>query len=197
MRPPLHVDRGALRARHCRSRRWSRHPRLASSRGASTPRRRASRRHGRRPDAPRHEWERILGNLWSEILMIHGIKRTDDFFAIGGSTDDARRMLESLRAVHGVRGHPGRASPCAHDRAAGRPDRCPLGAVEPRPAEDRPGRTLRSSASRVRAVSPSPSHRSRGSLDRTSRSTRCRRRASSAEGFPTTPSSAPRGATSG
>jgi amino acid adenylation domain-containing protein len=53
-------------------------------------------------DAPRHELERILGRLWSEILMIPDIKRTDDFFVIGGSVDDAGRMLEQLRGVDGM-----------------------------------------------------------------------------------------------
>lgn len=53
-------------------------------------------------DPPRHEWERILGSLWSETLMIQDIARTDDFFALGGSPEDARRMLERLRAVDGV-----------------------------------------------------------------------------------------------
>ncbi|HEV3328399.1 MAG TPA: amino acid adenylation domain-containing protein [Acidimicrobiales bacterium] len=66
----------------------------AEAEGGGTPRAGA--------DPPRHEWERILGNLWSEILMIQDVQRTDSFFAIGGSTDDARRMLDKLRAVEGV-----------------------------------------------------------------------------------------------
>jgi amino acid adenylation domain-containing protein len=56
----------------------------------------------RESDAPRHAWERILVNLWSETLMIRDIRRTDDFFALGGSDDDARRMLDKLRAVDGA-----------------------------------------------------------------------------------------------
>lgn len=66
----------------------------AETSGGATPRSKA--------EPPRHEWERILGNLWSEVLMIQDISRTDDFFALGGSTEDARRMLDKLRAIDGV-----------------------------------------------------------------------------------------------
>jgi amino acid adenylation domain-containing protein len=75
-------------------------PRLLSTviasekRGEEAPRAKA--------DPPRHEWERILGSLWSETLMLHDVRRNDDFFAIGGSDDDAHRMLERLRLVDGT-----------------------------------------------------------------------------------------------
>jgi amino acid adenylation domain-containing protein len=75
-------------------------PRLLSKRIAAEASGAASTRTD--ADAPRHELERILGRLWTEVLMIPDIKRTDDFFAIGGSANDAGRMLEQLRAVDGM-----------------------------------------------------------------------------------------------
>jgi amino acid adenylation domain-containing protein len=51
---------------------------------------------------PRHEWERILSNLWSEILGRPSVRRTDDFFALGGTEADATRMLDQLKSLDGV-----------------------------------------------------------------------------------------------
>lgn len=53
-------------------------------------------------DAPRHEWERILNGLWCELLGASTIARSDSFFALGGTNDQATRLLAELRTQYGV-----------------------------------------------------------------------------------------------
>jgi amino acid adenylation domain-containing protein len=53
-------------------------------------------------EAPRDEWERVLANLWSAILGVRPVVRSDDFFALGGDEAAATRMLAELRSLCGL-----------------------------------------------------------------------------------------------
>ena len=53
-------------------------------------------------EPPRHEWERVLCNLWSETLGVRDVRRSDNFFDLGGSAADAFRMIEQLRTIYGT-----------------------------------------------------------------------------------------------
>ena len=55
-----------------------------------------------RGEPPRHEWERILNGIWREQLGVGHLSRTDSFFALGGTSEDASRMLEELRSLYGA-----------------------------------------------------------------------------------------------
>lgn len=46
------------------------------------------------------DWEWVLAILWSEILDNRRINSSDDFFQLGGTDDDARRMLEELKTIY-------------------------------------------------------------------------------------------------
>ena len=87
-------------------------------------------------DPPRHEWERILGSLWSETLMSPG-HRTDRRL-LRARREPRGRAADARAAARRRRRHrdPGRAAPRTDDRAARRVDRGPHGAIEPRPTED-------------------------------------------------------------
>ncbi len=85
---------------------------LSSIASASTPRllaalvAEARRRSGGtgpdRGEEPHHEWERLLNGIWSEVLGLRHISRTDSFFDIGGSPSDAHRMLDELKDLYGA-----------------------------------------------------------------------------------------------
>lgn len=51
-------------------------------------------------EAPRHEWERALCALWSETLGVQGVSRSDNFFDLGASAQDAQRMIEQLKSTY-------------------------------------------------------------------------------------------------
>lgn len=53
-------------------------------------------------EPPRHEWERVLCNLWSEMLGVSDVSRSDNFFDLGGSASDASRMIEQMKTVCGT-----------------------------------------------------------------------------------------------
>jgi amino acid adenylation domain-containing protein len=46
------------------------------------------------------DWEWVLAILWSEILDNRRINSGDDFFQLGGTDDDARRMLRQLMTIY-------------------------------------------------------------------------------------------------
>jgi len=49
-----------------------------------------------------NEWEWVLSILWSDILGVSDVVRTDNFFDLGGSTADATRMIGELHNVHRI-----------------------------------------------------------------------------------------------
>lgn len=53
-------------------------------------------------DTSNDEWEWVLCILWSEILKVSDVERTDDFFGLGGTTDDAERMIRQLKIINGT-----------------------------------------------------------------------------------------------
>jgi amino acid adenylation domain-containing protein len=53
-------------------------------------------------DQPLHEWERVLCNVWAEILERDEVGTTDNFFEIGGTESDADHLFEQLRIVYGI-----------------------------------------------------------------------------------------------
>lgn len=56
----------------------------------------------RRADPPQHEWERILAGLWCERLGLGHVSRSESFFSLGGTEDDAAAMLHELATEYGV-----------------------------------------------------------------------------------------------
>jgi len=82
---------------------------LSTLAAASTPRALAqavadARHRGSRAgdSTPRHEWERGLAVLWREQLGVGHVERTDTVEGLGGTQEDARRVLAELRARYGV-----------------------------------------------------------------------------------------------
>ncbi|MFC3891234.1 SDR family NAD(P)-dependent oxidoreductase [Lentzea rhizosphaerae] len=53
------------------------------------------------PGAPRDELERRIAALWAEMLGVSEVDRADDFFALGGDSLLAVRMLGRLAREHG------------------------------------------------------------------------------------------------
>jgi amino acid adenylation domain-containing protein len=47
-------------------------------------------------DGYRYEWERVLAQAWSEILDVHDIGRTSDFFKLGGDAMSATALIDLL-----------------------------------------------------------------------------------------------------
>ena len=56
----------------------------------------------RRADPPRHEWERILAGIWCEVLGVGHVSRSESFFSLGATADDATAMLGQLRSMYGI-----------------------------------------------------------------------------------------------
>lgn len=54
-------------------------------------------------DTSADEWEWVLCILWSEILKVDEVERLDNFFDLGGTTDDASRMIKELITINGTR----------------------------------------------------------------------------------------------
>jgi amino acid adenylation domain-containing protein len=52
--------------------------------------------------APRNWAEEVVANIWAEVLGLEGVGREEDFFALGGHSLDAIRVLSRLRASLGV-----------------------------------------------------------------------------------------------
>ncbi|HLK45582.1 MAG TPA: AMP-binding protein, partial [Acidimicrobiales bacterium] len=81
---------------------------LSTLASASTPRQLAATvasagsAAGPKPDAPRHEWERLIHGLWTEVLGEAAFSRTDRFFDVGGTDADVERLLKELRSQYGV-----------------------------------------------------------------------------------------------
>jgi amino acid adenylation domain-containing protein len=53
-------------------------------------------------DTSADEWEWVLCILWSETLKVSEVTRWDNFFDLGGSTDDALRMIKELKTLNGT-----------------------------------------------------------------------------------------------
>jgi thioesterase domain-containing protein len=58
------------------------------------------------PGAPRDELERRIAALWTELLGVSEVDRSDDFFALGGDSLLAVRMLGRLTRDHGASAPP-------------------------------------------------------------------------------------------
>jgi amino acid adenylation domain-containing protein len=54
-------------------------------------------------DLPQNDWESALCDLWSEILDIPEVLRTDNFFDLGGTDIQARQMIARLDTDFGYR----------------------------------------------------------------------------------------------
>jgi acyl-CoA synthetase (AMP-forming)/AMP-acid ligase II/thioesterase domain-containing protein len=63
---------------------------------------------GGRPqfDPPRGEQEKSVARLWSEVLHIEYVGRTDGFYALGGDSLSVTQMLARVTEVHGTRLNP-------------------------------------------------------------------------------------------
>lgn len=61
-----------------------------------------------RPDfePPRGEQESMVARLWSEVLHIEKVGRTDGFYALGGDSLSATQMLARVAEVHGAKLNP-------------------------------------------------------------------------------------------
>ena len=53
-------------------------------------------------DTSADEWEWVLCILWSEILKVNKVERSDNFFDLGGATADASRMIKKLKTINGT-----------------------------------------------------------------------------------------------
>ena len=53
-------------------------------------------------DGYRYEWERVLAQAWSEILDVHDIGRTSDFFKLGGDASSAAALIDLLASTYRV-----------------------------------------------------------------------------------------------
>nr|AKA59480.1 non-ribosomal peptide synthetase [uncultured bacterium AZ_40] len=53
-------------------------------------------------EEPAGELERRLAELWTEVLAVHPVGRTDSFVALGGTSLQATRVLAAMRARLGV-----------------------------------------------------------------------------------------------
>lgn len=53
-------------------------------------------------DPPRGEQESSIARLWSEVLHIERVGRTDGFYALGGDSLSVTQMLARVTEVHGV-----------------------------------------------------------------------------------------------
>lgn len=54
------------------------------------------------PSAPLTVWEQRLAVLWEELLNTHGIGRFDNFFAVGGHSLSATRLVTALKKQYGI-----------------------------------------------------------------------------------------------
>jgi amino acid adenylation domain-containing protein len=52
--------------------------------------------------APATQAERLMGGLWTELLGIPAVGADDDFFALGGNSMNAARLLNRIRATFGI-----------------------------------------------------------------------------------------------
>jgi amino acid adenylation domain-containing protein len=52
--------------------------------------------------APATAAERLMGGLWTELLGIPAVGADDDFFALGGNSMNAARLLNRIRATFGI-----------------------------------------------------------------------------------------------
>lgn len=57
-------------------------------------------------DPPRGERETSIARLWSEVLHIEDVGRTDGFYALGGDSLSVTQMLARVTEVHGATLHP-------------------------------------------------------------------------------------------
>lgn len=51
---------------------------------------------------PELAWNRVVCDLWSEVLGVDAVTSDDNFFELGGTDNDARRMLGLLRDLSGA-----------------------------------------------------------------------------------------------
>jgi amino acid adenylation domain-containing protein len=54
-------------------------------------------------NGPRYEWERVLSNLWAEILGMDHVDRSANFFSLSDDRNVALVMLAQLETIHGVK----------------------------------------------------------------------------------------------
>jgi len=50
-------------------------------------------------DSTQYTWEKIVCNLWSEILGVAEVRPSDNFFDLGGSEADAEKMIDQLKMI--------------------------------------------------------------------------------------------------
>ncbi len=50
-------------------------------------------------DSTQYTWEKIICNLWSEILGVAEVRPTDNFFDLGGTAVEAENMIEQLKTI--------------------------------------------------------------------------------------------------
>ncbi|MBI4576845.1 MAG: amino acid adenylation domain-containing protein [Planctomycetes bacterium] len=55
------------------------------------------------PVAPQGHWERLLAGVWEDVLEVHPIGATDDFFRMGGDSLQAVRVLARVEELTGRR----------------------------------------------------------------------------------------------
>jgi thioesterase domain-containing protein/acyl carrier protein/phenylacetate-coenzyme A ligase PaaK-like adenylate-forming protein len=55
-----------------------------------------------RVEASIDEWEWVLCLLWTEILGVREVTRLENFFELGGTQEDAERMIHQLRTINGT-----------------------------------------------------------------------------------------------
>jgi hypothetical protein len=52
--------------------------------------------------APATAAERLMGGLWTELLGLPAVGADDDFFALGGNSMNAARLLNRIRVTFGI-----------------------------------------------------------------------------------------------
>ncbi|MGB3482662.1 MAG: alpha/beta fold hydrolase [Mycobacterium sp.] len=97
-------------------------------------------------DQPRGPHEKLVSRVWSDVLRIESIGRSDSFYALGGDSMSVAQVLVALRESHGIVVSP--------SDVAGAPTVAELAARIAGAEDTSATRTLNSTTVALRAISP-------------------------------------------